>query len=949
MPRCLRCPWNAESTDQFCALCGIQLATCEIENSVLQGLLFYQDYPGSDGHSFEIKNRGNVSTTIEFSLPPSFILETEELSASSGSLIIEANNKITVKIISKVFNFSSRDYFLIKSAVIKNGFLSIPLLVSEKPTFRLQYGNANLMTNHKESELFPLSSGECRWSLQLIPIRGSALVRRVTILSEITGLKITDLADGRLLHSHEREKLELIWDHPGESPVIAQIQIESDGIPNQSAKIRLHPKAAVSLRNKVTLSFGELLVIGARPQRVFIEFWNDGFKSVKVLNIKSNTAGCELTSAKVLASTEEKNKSEGREYLCRGATLPPPAQLPIGGYGGIGVTEGDWLSGIFITISSKALQSLNDDILRLDFRVNLAIIESDQKEIYHEESIFIDIPAKKIRIIDPHQGHLCIDYGTVHSCAYISANQYEQMIYLDNDGGFEFKSAYLVEDWGRNEFKYGERIWRSIPEEFSRIDFASKLRLGTNRKRYLKDRQNVLRGVSGSQAASYLLSEIIERVKERTGYEFKSIKLSQPAAFDQLSTEDLRLSVQMLGFDPQFIETPCSEPEAYLYHLSSDDQFRKLFDIKIAESDGINSFVGIIFDIGGGTTDVTIFEYRHNAEQKRNMIEIISSHGYRWLGGEMLTHQIAAFLYKSIKNSSEFDFPEIKEGEFFEIEHINSSNVAMSQNFSTLRTLAETIKCSDDLIEKKTWSESISLFDNKGHRSNVEIKIESGDSKSGLTGLMWRIIGQSIDDTIERMSRMRRYRILSASIPQVMVIAGNGGRLWCLNDIIRHKLKEAGASESEIFFDSANTKTGVVHGLSSWGQIGFLPINARQCASHWWYIRIGPVYHLAKPAGARFGKKPQEHTISISEQSIYLQGTSISLAQGPGPEEKITSDSYLRLKISHSVTAHDLHGQYVDVVLEFDEQGDPGLWMRLAAPDQDQPWVWHKAKPNGSL
>jgi len=562
-------------------------------------------------------------------------------------------------------------------------------------------------------------------------------------------------------------------------------------------------------------------------------------------------------------------------------------------------------------------------------------------------SITLSLPAQRLKVLSPEEGRLLIDYGTVHSCVRLLLEGKGQLdvglISLEeepDEDPFQLKSSYRVRRWlSPPHLEFGAQTWAQIPNFISQTDFAAKLRLGTGQRRSLRDRAGVLKMVSGEEAAAHLLREILERVAQKSGYRARALWFTRPAAFSPEADEALLQAALRLGHSPEEVELRCAEPEAYLCALASERSFLKKLDLLLAKRRDERPLLGFVFDFGGGTCDLTLFQVQR---QRMRSLEIISSHGYHWLGGESITIQIAGLLFQQLPDPERFPFPEICRDQRLQLEHLDRNDEILLANFAELRQAAEHLKCSSD------WNAliTLSLLDFEAQRHTLEINIEAGNKTQGIYGLVYGMISRAMEDLLERIIRMSSFGVLQQPVPQVVAVAGNSGKLWCLEQIMRAKLKEAGAQEILYHFDPAMAKTGVVEGLAVYRRhASRVGIQIREADPHWWYIRVGVYYHLIQTPGAK-----HPHSLSSEglrpalEEPVQLWG-SVELFQGPGPEEELDASSGRNLNRTHRVELPELQGRLVELAMGFDPEGQPGLWLKPLTLEGEEEWQWQIAQP----
>jgi hypothetical protein len=597
------------------------------------------------------------------------------------------------------------------------------------------------------------------------------------------------------------------------------------------------------------------------------------------------------------------------------------------------------------------------------------------------QSLTISLAAQ--RIADAADDDLlCIDFGTIHTSAImLSGGRYQPVTFAElhrsgDQAPLEFvKSAYRVKSWRPRHFEYGEKVWESLHAQYAHIDYLIKLRLGGSHLRLVTDDRHEPNRVSGTDGAEVLLSEIINQVAERVGVRPRHLRLTVPAAFDETAIADLKKALSRVGFAENLVEVACTEPEAYLWHMCSDGKFLKKLRATVtpelplagdhrpdiqerrgSHRSGVEriqstnerakqaepkeerrlrttssgSILGFVFDMGGGTTDVTLFEF-YPADQR---IEMVASHGYRWLGGEMLTAQIARLLHQGVSNHGNFPFPEVASDRTFSVKQLEGGDYA-NANFNVVRREAEEFK-----HKPENRSLLLSLLDRVGKRSNdLSVKVDPDKVEKRMS----EIIGPAVDDTLNRISRMYEAGHLTSGEPRFVALAGNGAQLWCLQRILAQRLNEAGVRDPDIHFDKDLCRRGVVEGLSTWGKAGGrVVISRREADGHWWYLPIHAAYHLLMPAGAARGlsqNPPDRKRPLLNELFQILPNFPLWWGNGPDPEVRLRDAHLFNFRTEWSVATGVAAGCRAYIAMGIDDSGTPGLWLKR----QDEDWQWFKA------
>jgi len=203
---------------------------------------------------------------------------------------------------------------------------------------------------------------------------------------------------------------------------------------------------------------------------------------------------------------------------------------------------------------------------------------------------------------------LAIDFGTSNTAAAIMVGHQLRMIELE-PGQATIPTAVFVDFAARRTLFGTEAATAMIDGRDGRFMRALKSVLGTplarEKRQFLNDRLTLI------EVIGRFLTNVKQRAEAQTGLRFPAALSGRPVHFhsfapdrDAQAADDLRLAYHLAGFDDV---TFLPEPEAAALAAKGEGR-------------------GLIVDIGGGTSDFSIFE---SAATKTT---IIASHGVR-IGG----------------------------------------------------------------------------------------------------------------------------------------------------------------------------------------------------------------------------------------------------------------------------------------------------------------------------
>lgn len=144
------------------------------------------------------------------------------------------------------------------------------------------------------------------------------------------------------------------------------------------------------------------------------------------------------------------------------------------------------------------------------------------------------------------------------------------------------------------------------------------------------------RTYSPQEISSIVLSKMKQVAEEYLGYEVQDAVLTVPAHFNDLQRQATKDAGKIAGFNvKRIINEPTAAALAY--------GFDKIENKRIA-----------VFDLGGGTFDITILEIANG------VFEVKSTSGDTFLGGDDFDHKLIDLVIEDFKNQHEIDLKEDK-------------------------------------------------------------------------------------------------------------------------------------------------------------------------------------------------------------------------------------------------------------------------------------------------
>lgn len=257
-----------------------------------------------------------------------------------------------------------------------------------------------------------------------------------------------------------------------------------------------------------------------------------------------------------------------------------------------------------------------------------------------EKHIPVDIEVSKM---PEFEGTLAIDFGTTNSCcAFLDEHHPLELIPIGepNDGGrTTVSSAILYQDLfdgGDKHYIIGDTAYYSSFDplyKFSAITQV-KRRLGMDKPYEVTFSEGPDKRASyrPREVAADIIKRILERAEERVGGRITSCTMSHPSRFSLRQLEDLKEAVVACGIEKNRIKTAHEPVGAAIDFIQRKDIREKYQQYHL-----------MVFDFGGGTTDITLLRVRNEQLPDALTIvtpEVLGATGDRWLGGEDVTDMV---------------------------------------------------------------------------------------------------------------------------------------------------------------------------------------------------------------------------------------------------------------------------------------------------------------------
>lgn len=395
---------------------------------------------------------------------------------------------------------------------------------------------------------------------------------------------------------------------------------------------------------------------------------------------------------------------------------------------------------------------------------------------------------------------IAIDFGTSNSCAAIFEGTTVRSLIVDSgtqDTNLqESPSCIQFVDEAQRQYLCGNAAYSqrfSGPRAIKSTAWAFKpqlSRVSALPQTYL----DITHGRAHTKTADELVQiyarALLQQIRLRNGIAPHKAVVTFPVTFGKSQRERLAAAFQAAGLDA--VVTPVSEPVALAIHYAY--LHREIF---------LSAAVVAVFDFGGGSTDLAIFQIRPAADKGSQPEFHLLDVGGVDVGGELLTFELAAFIYRLL-------VPEPEQRDFLFPASLDSllsghSDIAR-ENFRRLADLAERVKRSfrrDALLF--TEDLTVDLESARGNRT-FKCRLSANDVEM--------VLGQRIEQAITTLADMitglHRRGVIAEPKLDRLLLAGNSSRLPLVTELIAATLFDG--DFTRVLVDRENMKLGVTKG-----------------------------------------------------------------------------------------------------------------------------------------
>lgn len=237
---------------------------------------------------------------------------------------------------------------------------------------------------------------------------------------------------------------------------------------------------------------------------------------------------------------------------------------------------------------------------------------------------------------------LGIDLGTTHSVVSYFNSSTKKPEPIDISQGFgktpmpsaiQFREEKGGSEWGASEWVIGDEAYRSMRLYPETTVLSIKRKMGYQHETKLGDHQYLPEELSAK-----ILMELINHVMMMNpNGVIVGVVVSVPYDFDDAAKKATIKACQLAGLGEHLI-CLIEEPKAAALAYSFRHEFHKNEKI-------------MVFDFGGGTLDITIFEVTEKSTEKIQL-QVMSEGGEAYHGGDNIDEILLSRLYKAIERET---------------------------------------------------------------------------------------------------------------------------------------------------------------------------------------------------------------------------------------------------------------------------------------------------------
>ncbi|MEW6731426.1 MAG: Hsp70 family protein [Acidobacteriota bacterium] len=403
--------------------------------------------------------------------------------------------------------------------------------------------------------------------------------------------------------------------------------------------------------------------------------------------------------------------------------------------------------------------------------------------------------------IAPRQfdGWIAIDFGTSNSCAamFDGATIRGLTVDLDSANPQESPSCIQFVDESKQLYECGMRAYSkrfSGPRALRATAWAFKPQLSQSPEPQPHTYLDIVQGRPHTKTVDKLIeiyvAALVEAVKLRSGIMPRKAVVTYPVTFGKWQRERLAAACRAAGLEE--VITPVSESVALAIHYSY--LHREIF---------LRPAVFAVFDFGGGTTDLAIFQIRlSKQEQEPPQLQLLDVGGVA-LGGELLTFKLARLTYERlvpVSSRAAFAFPDSLAALL-----VGTSDVAR-ENYRRVAHFAERVKRSFHVDQELFEREIVQNL--QGERGNETFQTHL--TREQVETLVREHIQQLIEALMAMVGGLQERGAITERRLDWLILGGNSSRLPLVTELLAAAFFNG--EESRVLLDTENMKFGVAKG-----------------------------------------------------------------------------------------------------------------------------------------
>ena len=252
---------------------------------------------------------------------------------------------------------------------------------------------------------------------------------------------------------------------------------------------------------------------------------------------------------------------------------------------------------------------------------------------------------------------------------------------------------YLVKNYDSTIYAIKRFIGRNfndknIKEEIQKENFPYKI-IQDEKDKNLKveiNKDNEIIRLTLEEITSLIIQKMIESAENYLDRKVSKLVVTVPANFNDSQRNCTKQAVNIAGVEVlRIINEPTAA--ALAYGLQNKNMNGKI----------------LIFDLGGGTFDVTILNINQDKKNLEQIFEILSTNGDRFLGGEDFDNKLVDYILDKFCNKNEINKEDIKKDK----KAIKKLKISCEKIKRVLSSSRETTLCINHFYDKKDILENI--------------------------------------------------------------------------------------------------------------------------------------------------------------------------------------------------------------------------------------------------